>query len=119
MNELEQVKLFWSWIDKRFLESQYEYFVDLERTAGFSKGAIGSRKNQNKLPTTDMALGLCKALNVSWGELWGHAGIAGTVNLDKLDGLDAEIAKELGTLKDLEFKNTLLALIRQYKANKK
>ena len=51
-------------------------FRELERKAGFAPGAIGKRKNALKLPTTEMALGMCQALRVPWDQLWSHANLS-------------------------------------------
>jgi len=66
---------FWEWVQSRMDELDIPSFRRLEIRAGVSNGLISGRKNDMKLPTVDMAIGLCRALRVTWVELWSHAGV--------------------------------------------
>ncbi len=86
-------------------------YRQLESSAGFANGAIGRRKNDAKFPTVEMAEGLCQALRVSWCELWEQAGFVKHVTKEDLEGLEAEIHRELEGMPD-QFKRRVLKLIR-------
>lgn len=66
--------MFWTWVQKRMDDLEIPSIRDLEKKAGVSNGAISTRKNQLKMPTRTMAEGLCRALRVTWIELWVKAG---------------------------------------------
>jgi len=86
-------------------------FRELERRAGITNGLVNSRKNDLKFPTVELAEGLCRALRVSWVELWERAGFAERLRADDLTGLDSEIYEALeGT--SGEFKRAVLSTIR-------
>ena len=88
-------------------------FRELERRAGVSNGVISSRKNDLKFPTVQMAEGLCRALRVSWVDLWEQAGFVQPLGPDRLTGLDAEIYQILqGTSND--FKRAVLKTIETW-----
>ena len=70
---MKDVDAFWRWIEHRMEETGISSFRELERKAGVSTGLISSRKNDLKLPTVQMAEGLCRALQVSWVDLWERA----------------------------------------------
>ena len=99
---------FWEWVEQRMEELGIPSFRQLEKRAGLSTGAINSRKNDLKFPTVEMAEGLCRALNVSWVDLWEQAGYLGT---DQLTGLDAEIYQTLQGTRD-NFKHAALKAIK-------
>jgi len=90
-------------------------YRQLESNAGFANGAIGRRKNDAKFPTVEMAEGLCRALRVSWCELWEQAGFVDHVTEESLKGLEAEIHRELEGMPE-QSKRRVLKLIRLYKA---
>ena len=103
---------FWEWVEQRMEELGIPSFRQLEKRAGLSTGAINSRKNDLKFPTVEMAEGLCRALNVSWVDLWEQAGYLGT---DQLTGLDAEIYQTLQGTSD-NFKHAALKAIKVWLA---
>jgi len=70
----KDVDKFWQWVNRRIDELGLNSFRELERRSGFAPGAIGKRKNAHKFPTVEMAEGLCRALQVSWAQLWEQAG---------------------------------------------
>lgn len=87
---------------------------ELEKRAGFTHGSISRRKNDQKLPTTEMAEGMCKALKVSWVELWARAGFVEEYSAEEvvlsegdLSGLDEELYYLLRDRSD-EFKAALI-----------
>ena len=86
-------------------------FRELERRAGITNGLVNSRKNDLKFPTVELAEGLCRALRVSWVELWEQAGFAERLGADDLAGLDSEIHGALKGTSD-EFKRAVLSTIR-------
>ncbi len=88
-------------------------FRELEKRAGLSTGAINSRKNDLKFPTVEMADGLCRALNVSWIDLWERAGFVQRLGTDQLVGLDAEIHQTLHGASD-DFKRAVLKTIKAW-----
>jgi transcriptional regulator with XRE-family HTH domain len=88
-------------------------YRELEKRAGLSTGAINSRKNDLKFPTVEMADGMCRALNVSWLDLWDQAGFVQRLGTDQLTGLDAEIHQTLQGASD-EFKQAVLKTIRAW-----
>ena len=90
-------------------------FRELEKRAGFSNGAINLRKNDLKFPTVEMAEGLCRALQVSWIDLWEKAGYVQPLTTDHLIGLDAEICRAFQGTSD-DFKQTVLKSIRMWRA---
>lgn len=71
---MENIGDFWQWILNKSTEIGFTSVRAMEAAADMSHGAIGKRINDNKLPTVEMAEGLCKALGISWFELWGRAG---------------------------------------------
>ena len=91
----KDVYAFWEWVDDRMIEIGIPSYRQLESSAGFANGAIGRRKNDAKLPTVEMAEGLCRALRVSWCELWEQAGFVQHVTEEDLRGEEAEIHREL------------------------
>ncbi len=96
-------------------ETGVSSFRELERRAGVSTGLISSRKNDLKLPTVQMAEGLCQALQVSWIDLWERAGLIQRLGADQLSGLDAEIYQTLQGASD-DFKQAVLKTIRTWQA---
>jgi len=64
-----------------------------------------------KPPTVEMAEGLCRALRVSWCELWEQAGFVEHVTKEDLKEVDAEIYRELEGMPG-QFKRRVLKLIR-------
>lgn len=71
---MKTIDTFWEWVDARMQELGITSYRQLESRAGLSNGAVSSRRNELKAPTVEMADALCKALRVSWSELWWHAG---------------------------------------------
>lgn len=67
-----------------------------------------------KLPTVEMAEGLCQALRVTWCELWEQAGFVEHITEEDLEGLDADIHWELKEMPNW-FKRRMLELIRLFK----
>jgi len=65
---------FWQWVDVRMEQVGISSYRELEARSGFTNGAIGKRRNTDKFPTVEMAEGMCRALDVSWFELWKQAG---------------------------------------------
>ena len=96
------------------IEVDIPSYRQLESSAGFANGAIGRRKNDAKFPTVEMAEGLCRALRVSWCELWEQAGFVKHVTAENLRGLEAEIHRELEGMPE-QSKRRVLKLIRLYK----
>ncbi len=109
----KDVDTFWTQVDKRIDQIGITSFRELEKQSGFSPGAIGKRKNQSKLPTVEMAQGMCRALRISWIELWEWAGFIDSVNQNLLIGLDAEIHQLLQQTGD-DFKRAVLKTIRTW-----
>lgn len=94
-------------------EREISSFRDLARRAGVSHGTINAQKNQLKAPTVETAEGLCRALEVSWVELWTRAGYIPAIDKNQLEGLDAEIYQALqGTSND--FKQATLETIKAW-----
>jgi transcriptional regulator with XRE-family HTH domain len=110
---MKDTDAFWQWIERRMEEVGISSFRELERKAGVSTGLISSRKNDLKLPTVQMAEGLCQALQVSWIDLWERAGLIQRLSTDQLTGLDAEIHQTLQGASD-EFKQAALKTIRAW-----
>ncbi len=104
---------FWQWVQQRMEEVGIPSFRELEKRAGLSTGAINSRKNDLKFPTVEMADGLCRALNVSWVDLWERAGFVQRLSTDQLTGLDAEIHQTLHGASD-DFKRAVLKTIKAW-----
>lgn len=105
---------FWEWVQNRMDEIGISSFRELERRASVANGVINTRKNDLKFPTVEMAEGMCRALKVSWVELWAQAGFIEayspeTVVLtpDQLEELDAELYYAVRDRTD-EFKKALL-----------
>ena len=88
-------------------------FREMERRAGITNGLVNSRKNDLKCPTVEMAEGLCRALRVSWVDLWEQAGFAERLRADDLAGLNAEIYEALKGSSD-EFKRAVRSTIRTW-----
>lgn len=65
---------FWKWVDSRKNDLGITSYRELAKLAGVSHGTINAQRNQNKPPTIETAEGLCRALQVSWLELWVKAG---------------------------------------------
>lgn len=81
-----------------------------------SNGAISSRKNELKLPTVEIAKGLCQALNVDWVDLWVQVGFVDKYHIPSssdLKGLDAEIYQLLRNTGD-DFKSATLKTIKTW-----
>lgn len=104
---------FWVWVEVKTEEMGIS-FSELERRSGASKGGMVRRKNDQKLPTVEMAEGMCKALKVSWVELWHRAGLVKeyspaevVLTGDELTGLDEELYYLLRDRSD-DFKAALL-----------
>ncbi len=112
---MKDVDAFWRWIEQRMEDTGIPSFRELERKAGVSTGLISSRKNDLKLPTVQMAEGLCQALQVSWIDLWEQAGLIQRLSTDQLSGLDAEIHQTLQGASD-DFKRAVLKTIRAWRA---
>lgn len=101
-------------------ELEIPSYRELAKRAGVSHGTINALKNQLKPPTVETAEGLCKALRVSWVELWTKAGFVEgyspkkvELNPDQLTGLDAEIYYELRGSGD-DFKRAVLKTIKTW-----
>jgi len=60
-----------------------------------------------------MAEGMCRALRVSWCELWEKAGFVERIEPEYLTGLDAEIYRALQGVGD-DFKQAVLKTIRTW-----
>lgn len=73
---------FWAWVQERMDSLDIPSIRQLEIRADLANGAISKRLNDLKLPTVEMAEGLCKALRVSWCELWDHAGYMDHITVD-------------------------------------
>jgi len=114
----EKISHFWKWLEDKILDD-YPSWTAFESAIGFSRGAMGRRRNQLKYPTAEMAMAICDKLGISWNELWSEAGITKTLNTNELDGSNADIARELIDVDDIQFKDILLRLIRHHKANKR
>lgn len=104
---------FWKWVDKRTDEINIRSLRDLEQKSGFAPGAIGKRKNALKFPTVEMAEGLCRALHVTWCELWEKAGFVDRIDTRYFTGLDAEIYDALRDVGD-DFKQAALKTIKTW-----
>lgn len=76
--------MFWTWVQDKMDEEDIPSIRDLEKKAGVSNGTISVRKNQLKMPTVVIAEGLCRALKVTWVELWARAGYIPPGTLDTL-----------------------------------
>jgi transcriptional regulator with XRE-family HTH domain len=74
---------FWAWVDSRMIEVGISSYRDLARRAGVSHGTINQAKNSLKVPTVEIAEGLCRALRVDWVELWSRAGFVDRLNVDR------------------------------------
>ena len=109
----KDVDKFWEWVDQRTDEIGINSFRELEKKSGYAPGAIGKRKNASKFPTVEMAEGMCRALRVSWVELWTQAGFIDRVSEDMLVGLDAEIYQALQGTGD-DFKRAVLKTIKTW-----
>jgi transcriptional regulator with XRE-family HTH domain len=106
---------FWQWVQERMEERGIPFFRELERRARVSNGVINSRKNNLKIPTVEMAEGLCHALQVSWVDPWEQAGFVQQLSIDQLIGLDAEIHRTLQDA-DNDFKRAVLKTIKAWLA---
>ena len=106
----KNVDAFWKWVEERMARIGISSFRELERKSDFAPGAIGKRKNAHKFPTVEMAEGMCRALRVSWSELWEKAGFVDSVREDELTGVDAEIYRALQG-RDDDFKRRVLQSI--------
>lgn len=94
-------------------ELEIPSFRDLARRAGVSHGTINAQKNQLKPPSIETAEGLCRALEVSWSELWTRAGYIPKLDKNQLQGLDAEIYQSLQGTGD-DFKLAVLKTIKTW-----
>lgn len=113
MNMEKKAYNFWEWVQARMTYLEIPSFRELERKAGLSNGSISSRKNDLKLPTVEMAVAMCDALDVTWLELWEQAGIVNKIEPNQLTGLDAKIYQALqGTSND--FKQATLETIKAW-----
>jgi len=98
------------------MELDIPSYRQLEAAAGFANGAISRRKNDIKLPTVEMAEGLCHALRVGWVELWMQAGYVSEVAQEgRLMGVDAEILREIEGTSET-FRRSVVEMIRLMKA---
>lgn len=104
---------FWAWVENKTDETGIS-FSELERRAGVAKGGMVRRRNEQKIPTVEMAEGMCRALKVDWVEFWGHAGFVAeyspegvTLSEDDLSGLDEELYYLLRDRSD-DFKAALI-----------
>lgn len=104
---------FWEWVEIRMEEVEIPSYRELARRAGVSHGTINSQRNQLKPPTIETAEGLCRALQVSWVELWTKAGYIHPINKEQLQGLEAEIQQALQGTGD-DFKLAVLKTIRTW-----
>jgi transcriptional regulator with XRE-family HTH domain len=111
----KDVYAFWQWVQQRMEYLGIPSFRELEKRAGLSNGAINSRKNDLKFPTVEMAEGLCRALQVSWVDLWEQAGFVERLSADELAGLDAEIHQALQATSN-DFKQAILKTIQAWRA---
>jgi len=110
---MKDVDKFWAWVDERREEVGIRSFRELEKRSGYAPGAIGKRKNAFQFPTVEMAEGMCRALRVSWCELWEKAGFVERIEPEYLTGLDAEIYRALQGVGD-DFKQAVLKTIRTW-----
>lgn len=108
----KDVYAFWAWVEKRMEELSIPSISKLEKLAKTSNGAISKRKRDYKYPTVEMAESMCYALQVSWCELWEHAGFE-QLSTEKLTGLDAEIIREMKDVND-DFKKAVLKTIKTW-----
>ncbi len=109
----KDVYAFWEWIEERMAELGISSMAELERLAGASVGAINKRKNAFKFPTVEAAEGICRALQVSWVELWTRAGFVQHVDKSQLVGLDAEIYHALQNVGE-DFKRSVFETIKTW-----
>lgn len=109
----KNVYAFWAWADELMKELGIRSVAELERLAGTGIGTITKRKGAYKLPTVEIAEGMCRALRVSWVELWMQAGFIDRVNEGMLVGLDAEIYQALRSVGD-DFKKAVLKTIKTW-----
>lgn len=89
-------------------------YRDLAKRAGVSHGTINAQKNQLKPPSIETAEGLCRALYVSWAELWARAGYIPHIDPKTLQGVDAEIYEALQLTNDEDFKKAILTSLRTW-----
>lgn len=94
-------------------ELEISSFRELAKRAGVSNGTINAQKNQLKAPTIETAEGLCRALQVSWVELWTQAGYVPNMDKNQLSSLDAEIYQALQGTGD-DFKSAVLKTIKTW-----
>jgi len=107
---------FWDWVEQRMMERDIPSYRQLEAAAGFANGAISRRKNDVKLPTVEMAEGLCHALRVGWCELWAQAGLVSEATREgRVMGVDAEILREIDGTSEA-FRRGVVEMIRLMKA---
>ena len=65
---------FWNWVNKRRQDRRIPSIRQLEQAAGLSNGTLHAQWGSDTPPTVKVAEGLCKALGVSWLELWTRLG---------------------------------------------
>jgi transcriptional regulator with XRE-family HTH domain len=106
----KNVQAFWKWVEDRMETLGVPSISQLEDLAGLGGGTINKRKNALRFPTVEMAEGMCRALRVSWSELWEKAGFVDSVREDELTGVDAEIYRALQGRGD-DFKRRVLQSI--------
>ena len=65
----------WVWVDSRCEHLGIDSIRELERRAGVSYGAISKPKVDQRLPTVELSLRMCKPLMVDFVEFWVNAGV--------------------------------------------
>ncbi len=120
---MKDVDKFWGWVETRISELKIKSWRQFEKRAGYAPGAIGKRRNNREFPTVEMAEGMCRALQISWTELWFNAGfIMQSVDDSELDR-DITLRQILDVAKDLSYeeREELLAyaILRRDRQKKK
>lgn len=113
---MTKVEKFWQWVETRMVELNINSYRELEIKAGFKNGAINRRKNALKLPTVEVAEGMCVALKVNWIELWTKAGLVNSSDYPApkdLSEIEAAIFRELSG-KNNEFLSAVLKTVRAW-----
>jgi len=88
-------------------------FRELSIRSGLSDSAIGKRKREGKLPTVEMADGMCRVLHVTWVELWTQAGkVPDTANIVDQNPDIANAVHILGSMESSEKRANAIAAIR-------
>ena len=97
----------WEWVDDRCSHLGIDSIRELERRAKVSHGTISSPKSQQRFPSIDLAMKMCKPLRVDFVQFWANSGV---VNVLQPTGFKADILNLLDDLSENELREIYLIL---------